>query len=446
MTLSEIAETLREIRVSPVKSLGQNFLHDQNLVRWIVDQVNLEPRDFVVEIGPGLGALTELLATRAGGLLALEKDGRLAEFLKTSLNNDGVEVRHSDAMNFDVRTLYAKANVKLVANLPYYLSSQLLIKFLNWPSPISLAVLMLQREMAQRLTAPSGTKEYGALTLFIQLHYSAELLRIIPASVFIPRPEVDSAVVRLRPREPQELPACNFKAFHELVRLGFSQRRKQLGKLLRDYLPDWAGAAERLGLDPQIRAERLDLHQWIALTNLARPTPQTDAAQSQLEMFPVVDESDRVIRAAPRGEVHGNNLRHRAVHILLFNAAQNEVFLQKRSRWKDRHPLVWDSSAAGHVDAGEEYDQAALRELKEELGLETALTPLIRLPASDQTGQEFIWLYTGVWDGPITFDPVEIEAGEYFPTEIVTAWIDARPSDFAPGFVECWKAWLSRPR
>jgi len=445
MTLSEIAETLREIRVSPVKSLGQNFLHDQNLARWIVDQVDLKSTDFVVEIGPGLGALTELLADRAGGVLALEKDGRLVEFLRTRFKSGPVEVRHMDAMDFDVRDLYAKANAKLVANLPYYLSSQLLMKFLNWPSPISMAVLMLQREMAQRLTASPGTKDYGALTLFIQLHYSAELLRKIPASVFIPRPEVDSAVVRLRPRPSQELPACNFKAFHELVRLGFSQRRKQLGKLLRDYLPDWPKAAARLGLDPQIRAERLDLHQWIALTNLARPTPQPDPSQSQSEMFPVVDESDRVIRAAPRGEVHGNNLRHRAVHILLFNA-QNEVFLQKRSRWKDRHPLVWDSSAAGHVDAGEDYEHAARRELQEELGLETALTPLVRLPASEQTGQEFIWLYTGVWDAPIAFDPVEIEAGEYFPSGIVTAWIDVRPGDFAPGFVECWKAWLTRPR
>jgi 16S rRNA (adenine1518-N6/adenine1519-N6)-dimethyltransferase len=445
MTLSEIADTLREIRVSPVKSLGQNFLHDQNLARWIVDRVDLEPSDFVVEIGPGLGALTELLAAKTGGVLALEKDKRLVEFLRGRLQGNDVEVRHMDAMDFDVRSLYARTNVKLVANLPYYLSSQLLIKFLKWPSPISLAVLMLQREMAQRLTASPGTKEYGALTLLIQLNYSAELLRTIPASVFLPRPEVDSAVVRLRPRSLQELPACNFKTFHEIVRLGFSQRRKQLGKLLRDFLPGWTGAAEILGLDPQIRGERLTLDQWIALTNLVSPIPQNGAAQSQSEMFPVVDESDQVIRAAPRGEVHGNNLRHRAVHILLFNA-QNEVFLQKRSRWKDRHPSVWDSSAAGHVDAGEEYDEAARRELREELSVETALRPLVRLSASERTGQEFIWLYTGRWNDPITFEPAEIEAGEYFPPETVTAWIAARPNDFAPGFVECWKAWLTGPR
>ena len=229
------------------------------------------------------------------------------------------------------------------------------------------------------------------------------------------------------------------------VRLGFSQRRKQLGNLLGDFLPDWPAAAKSLGFDTRVRAERLDLYQWIALTNLACPIGLGSAAQSQSEVFPVVDESDRVIRPAPRGEVHGNNLRHRAVHILLFNP-QDEVFLQKRSRWKDRHPLVWDSSAAGHVDAGEEYDDAARRELQEELGVQTALTPFVRLPASDRTGQEFIWLYTGRWDGPVAFNPVEIEAGDYFPSDIVTAWIDARPGDFAPGFVECWKAWLSRRR
>jgi 16S rRNA (adenine1518-N6/adenine1519-N6)-dimethyltransferase len=445
MTLSEIAETLREIRVSPVKSLGQNFLHDQNLARWIVDQVDLGKEDFVLEIGPGLGALTEILARRAGGLLGLEKDGRLAQFLQERLANDRVEIRHADAIDFDVRTLYAHAQVKLVANLPYYLSSQLLLKFLKWPSPISLAVLMLQREMAQRLTASPGNKDYGALTLTMQLHYRAELLKTLPASVFIPRPEVDSAIVRLRPRPPEELPACDPGTFRRLVRLGFSQRRKQLGKLLRDEVPDWPALAESLQFDPQVRAERLDLLQWISLTNLIRPLTGPTHAQMATETFPVVDESDHVIGSAPRGKVHGNNLRHRAVHILLFNA-QKEVFLQKRSRWKDRHPRAWDSSAAGHVDAGEEYDHAAGRELKEELDVETALTRLVQIPASERTGQEFIWIYTGRWDKPIAFDPAEIEAGEFFPAELVTAWIGARPGDFAPGFVECWRAWLSRTR
>src|SRR3954466_6301503 len=121
MNLSEITATLREIRVSPVKSLGQNFLHDQNLARWIVDQAEVEKSDFVVQIGPGLGALTELLAERAGGGLALEKDARLAGFLEGRLHPGPVEIRHMDAMDFDARTLYAKPRVKLVGNLPYYI-------------------------------------------------------------------------------------------------------------------------------------------------------------------------------------------------------------------------------------------------------------------------------------------------------------------------------------
>ncbi len=445
MTLSEIAETLKEIRVSPVRSLGQNFLHDRNLARWITQQLAPGKGDFVVEIGPGLGALTELLADQAGGVLALEKDGRLAEFLKEKIRAEKVEIRHQDAMDFDVRTLYAKPLVKLMGNLPYYISSQLLLKFLEFPSPISLSVLMLQKEMAERLSALPGTKEYGAFTLLIALDYKVEFLRTIPPSVFIPQPEIDSAVVRLTPRDPFELPACDRATFRKLVRAGFSQRRKQLGGLLRNDLTDWPATAEALGWDPAIRAERLSLHDWIALANRVCPVPPEGPGQAGSEMFAVVDTEDRVIGTAPRQEVHGNNLRHRAVHILLFDN-DGEVFLQKRSRWKDRHPLVWDSSAAGHLAAGEDYDEAAQRELLEELNLSTSLIRLARLPASDETGQEFIWIYTGSWNEPISSNPSEVEAGNYFPASIVTEWIQARPNDFAPGFVECWKAWLGRRR
>ncbi|MGI8436380.1 MAG: NUDIX hydrolase, partial [Chthoniobacterales bacterium] len=140
----------------------------------------------------------------------------------------------------------------------------------------------------------------------------------------------------------------------------------------------------------------------------------------------------------PRSVVHGNNLLHRAVHILLFNA-QGEIFLQKRSRLKDRHPDVWDSSAAGHVDAGEEYDNAATRELREELGVTAPLERLAKLPASDRTGQEFIWIYLSRHDGPFRLARSEIDYGEFFPSETVDAWLVARPGDFAPGFVECWR-------
>jgi 16S rRNA (adenine1518-N6/adenine1519-N6)-dimethyltransferase len=152
----------------------------------------------------------------------------------------------------------------------------------------------------------------------------------------------------------------------------------------------------------------------------------------------VVNESDTVIGTAPRAEVHGNNLRHRAVHIFIFNRA-GEVFLQKRARWKDRHPLRWDSSASGHVDAGEEYDEAAARELQEELGVGAEFHRLAKLPASDRTGQEFIWLYRAQHEGPFQLAADEIEAGKFFPPGLVADWIRARPEEFAPGFLECWR-------
>jgi 16S rRNA (adenine1518-N6/adenine1519-N6)-dimethyltransferase len=438
MNLSEIAAVLSEIRVSPVKSLGQNFLHDQNLARWTVEQASICRDDYVVEIGPGLGALTEVMISKGARVLALEKDARLAQFLRLHLANDALEVRHEDAMDFDVRTLFAQPRVKLIGNLPYYISSQLLLLFLKWPTPISLSLLMLQKEMAARLSATPGSKDYGGLTLQVQLHYRVEYLRSIAPSVFIPRPEVDSAVVRLVPRSACELPARDDDTFRRIVRQGFSQRRKQLGNLLRELVPDWSAAASALGLDPRVRAEELGLEKWIELTNLISPIPILPAEKSEEELFPVVDESDRVVGSASRAEVHGNNLRHRAVHILIFNS-DGEVFLQKRSQWKDRHPLAWDSSAAGHLGRGEEYDTAAARELEEELGITTPLHRVAKLAASSRTGQEFIWIYRGQWDGAFQLNRAEIETGGYFPPAVVTQWIRARPGDFAPGFIECWK-------
>jgi 16S rRNA (adenine1518-N6/adenine1519-N6)-dimethyltransferase len=443
MKLSEIAATLREIGVSPVKSLGQNFLHDRNLAKWVVDQANIGPEDFVVEIGPGLGALTELVLAKGARLLAIEKDKRLVNFLRDKFQGGPLETLHGDALEFDTRILFTQPKVKLLGNLPYYISSQLLIRFLEYPSSISLWLFMLQKELAQRLVAAPATSDYGALTLLVQLHYRVEYLRTVPATVFLPKPEVDSALVRIVPRDPRELPACNYKVFEELVRRGFSQRRKQLGKLIREHIPDWENAAGELGLNPKARAEELSLRQWIALANRVAPITSTDAGDASEESFPIVDEHDQVVGAAPRGQVHANNLLHRAVHMLIFNSA-GEVFLQLRSRWKDRHPLTWDSSAAGHVNAGEEYDQSAARELREELGIEISLEKVATLPASERTGYEFICLYRGSYDGELRPNPSEIEAGRFFSPAIVNAWIKARPQEFAPGFIECWKIWREK--
>ena len=439
MKLSEIDATLREIRVSPVKTLGQNFLHDRNLARWIVEKAELTPEDYVVEIGPGLGALTEFILESGARVLAIEKDQRLADFLRTRFQNERFEVLHGDALDYDLRGLFAQRSVKLLGNLPYYIASQLLLKFTKYPSPIGLSLLMLQKEMAKRISAEPRSSDYGSLSLVVQLHYRVEYLRTVPASVFLPQPDVDSAFIRLTPRAPDELPPHDANSFFRMVRQGFSQRRKQLRNLLRAEIPHWDEAAATIGFDPRARAEELSLEQWIALSNFQGSTAISAEAATSSERFPVVDENDQLLGDAPRGEVHGNNLRHRAVHILIFNA-RGELFLQKRSRWKDRHPLLWDSSAAGHVDAGEDYDETAVRELEEELGVTAELTRVAKLAASEQTGQEFIWLYQAEHEGPFTLAPTEIEHGEFFPVEVVSEWIKARPADFAPGFLECWKA------
>src|SRR5436190_21393335 len=247
MKLSELHTTLREIRVSPVKTLGQNFLHDRNLARAIVDQAKIEPNDYIVEIGPGLGALTEFILEKGARVIAIEKDGRLAEFLRQRFKNDRLEVLHQDALEFDTRALFAQSTVKLLGNLPYNISSQLLLKYTKYPSPISLWLLMLQREMADRLSAKPSNKDYGALTLQIQFHYNVKFLRSVPASVFYPAPEVGSAIIQLVPKPASELPACNYETFVRIVRRGFSQRRKQLRNLLRTEIADWDESATALG-------------------------------------------------------------------------------------------------------------------------------------------------------------------------------------------------------
>jgi 16S rRNA (adenine1518-N6/adenine1519-N6)-dimethyltransferase len=443
MTLSETRTTLQDIGVSPVKTLGQNFLHDQNLTRWIIDRANLTPDDYVVEIGPGLGALTKLALAKGAHVLAIEKDTRLANFLRERLNYSQLEIINADALDFDPQVLFSHRRVKLLGNLPYNISSQLVLKFLQYPSPISLSLLMLQKEMALRLSASPRTSDYGTLTLRVQLYHCVEYLRTVRATVFFPQPDVDSALVRITPRDPLELPSRNDDLLMKLIRHGFSQRRKQLQGLLRAYVSDWNAAAARLDFNSKTRAEELSLNQWIGLANYIAPAVHTETHALENELFPVVDKMDRILRQATRSEVHGDNLRHRAVHILIFNE-RCELYLQQRSRCKDRHPLLWDSSAAGHVMAGEGYDEAAKRELQEELGINVPLKKVLKLSASPQTGQEFIWLYRGQLRGNIRPNRSEIESGAFLPPTTINGWIAARPENFAPGFLKCWRAFRQR--
>jgi len=437
MKLSTIAATLAGIGARPVQSLGQNFLHDQNLARWIVEQTGIQPGNPWLEIGPGLGALTEFAAEISPNGILLEKDDRLAPWLRKRFPS--LELIHGDALAFDPRELFARGPVKVFGNLPYYVSSQLLFLFTAEPSPADRLVFTLQKELAERLCAKPGTGEYGGLTVLIGRRWIARLLRHLPPHVFTPVPKVGSAVISLTPREDTTIPECDGALFTSLVKRGFSQRRKQLHKLLG--LERWKDFAETLGLPVTARAEELDLAQWVKLTNLAAGVGDDHSGGAQDvkgEMFDVVDEQNRVIGTKPRGVVHQEKLRHRAIHIFVFNA-RGEIFLQRRSRWKDAHPRRWDSSAAGHVNAGDTYDATAPRELVEELGVSVPLEFVGEVRASRSTGWEFVRIYRAIHEGPFRLPPAEIECGAFFSIPQIQRWLEARPQDFATGFVECWR-------
>ena len=167
------------------------------------------------------------------------------------------------------------------------------------------------------------------------------------------------------------------------------------------------------------------------------------------EIFDIVNDRDEVIGRLPRRQVHREGHKHRAIHVLVFNA-RGQLFLQKRSMTKDAFPGAWDSSASGHLDSGEDYDACAVRELREELGLAMAAAParLFKIDACAQTGQEFVWVYRLESEGPFVLHPEEIERGEWFSPDGVNRLLEEHPGDVASGLALIWRRWLawSRPR
>lgn len=439
MTGQEIRRRLEELGVVPNKQLGQNFLIDPNMAKWIVSCLDLEPEDAVVEVGPGVGSLTEHVVEVARRVILIEFDKKLAAGLRERYaDHPKVEVHHADGAKFDGRSLFKHGPLKFLGNLPYSAGGAIMKNLLSRPHPYSRAVLMLQKEVIERLAAGPGSKDYGVLTLRTQVNWEVDIQRTVPPDAFHPRPRIDSSVAILTPR----VDSCVFdhRLFDELIRRGFSQRRKQLRKQLPGDL-DWEQAATDLGLSPTARAEELTLGQWIELTRTSDPHPLKDNAQKADEVFDVVDEDDQVMGQKTRAEVHSEGLIHRAVHVFVVGK-QGQLLLQKRSMLKDVHPGTWDSSVAGHVDAGESYEQAAMRELEEEMGIVVDEVPgeLRHIKPCEGTGWEHVKLFRVHYSGPIRYPAAEIESALWFPLEEVQAWLEARPEDFASGFIECWKA------
>lgn len=438
VTLGDVRDVLEKNGVMPSRQLGQNFLVDANMARWIVDRLELDPADAVVEVGPGTGALTEHVVGRARRVILVEFDSRLAEALRLRYaDRTDVEVHHQDAVNFDVRQLFKHRPLKFLGNLPYSCGGAILRNFLTVPHPFERAVIMLQKEVIDRIQAEARSDDFGLLSLRMQCSWEIQAVKLVPPTVFYPQPQVDSSVAVLTPR--QGMPPFDRRLFDELIRRGFAQRRKQLRKQL-PATRNWEDVVQLVGEPLTVRAEELSLEQWVKLTQFYDEHPLKNCPQDADELLDRVDEHDQVIGQATRGEMHAQDWRHRAVHIFVFNQ-KRDLLLQLRSRAKDRHPGVWDSSAAGHLDAGEDYASSARRELEEELGITGApMVEVTALKPCANNGWEHIRLFAARYDGSLRFPCAEIEAVQWFAQDEITQWLKQRPSDFAPGFIQCWEA------
>jgi len=281
MNLSEMKLALQFEGIQLTKSLGQNFLHDGNQVRRIVDAAELVKNDQVLEIGPGLGPLTEKLLEQAGSVLAIEKDARLVKFLTQRFaaqlgSEKSLNLLHCDALDYLSEKTLNWAGWKLVANLPYSVGSPMLVELaLAAPGPDRM-VATLQVEVVRRICAREGQDDYGLLSLLAGLHYEAIASFKIPSSCFFPEPEVESACVILKRRTTSLIEGRELQSrFVKIVKTSFSQRRKMMLKLLRQLYDGTRleAAFKEVGIPVGIRAERVSLHQFARLTQALEGVP-----------------------------------------------------------------------------------------------------------------------------------------------------------------------------
>lgn len=262
---------LKTFNLRADKRLGQNFLVDEEIVNKIAAAAELSEADTVLEVGPGIGTLTQALAMTGAKVVAVELDRRLLPVLEKTLDGyDNVEIINEDILKLDIKKAVPQDNFKVVANLPYYITTPIIFNLLEQKLPMERLVVMVQKEVAERIAARPGGKDYGALSVAIQYYTEPEIAFAVPSSAFIPQPSVDSAVIVCKRRSTPAVDVVDEKLFFRVVKAAFSVRRKMLSNALKnmgitgEQVTSWL---EMAGIDGKRRGETLSLEEFASLTN-----------------------------------------------------------------------------------------------------------------------------------------------------------------------------------
>ena len=263
----EVRALLETLGHRPNKGLGQNFLIDANILDIIANTAEIQPTDAVLEIGPGLGALTERIFPLAGSVTCIEKDPVMVGYLKTRFS--GFTLIEADALDVDLDGLFAGGISKVAANLPYSVASRLMVDIAECEHRPELMSLTIQKEVADRLVSPPGSKSYGVLGILTGAFYKNKMVKKISPTCFLPPPKVWSAVVRMERRVEPIVADAEYPAFKNLIKFCFSQRRKQIGTILKK---KGVGSVDRIladaGIEHAERPEKIEIERWAALARL----------------------------------------------------------------------------------------------------------------------------------------------------------------------------------
>ena len=275
---SKTLEIIKKYGFQVKKSYGQNFLVDQHVINKIIAGANIKATDLVIEIGPGIGGLTEHLAAQAKHLVAIEIDKALIPILEDNFSSHtNIEILNQDILKTDIASIIAERgakSAKIVANLPYYITTPIIMSILESKAPIESMTVMVQKEVGKRIKAAAGSKDYGALTLGVAYRAKVELIANVPRNSFVPRPNVDSVVLRLDALENPPVNVADEVLLFKIIRAAFEQRRKTLINCLYNLLDlgldkdELAAVLEKCGIDANVRGEDLTLCEFADVANV----------------------------------------------------------------------------------------------------------------------------------------------------------------------------------